>query len=262
MTSSLPPSIEDGIVSTVVSHETTRDISVWAPEAEGAWPVVYALPGMSGDRTRWDVAGLALARQGVVVFATDYRPTEPQHVGQDLECGYRYAMTLAEEYGGDLDQPVTIVGHSFGATMALFGGLSDDAGPGGTFGECFTGTARPDVIIAISGCHYDFLGQKIPFDASRLGNREANLVLVTGADDNICEPWQSADATEALRSVGYEVDLVRMTDANHMSVIFHDLVDGALDDGVLDDGEVLTVPDAPTGHEVVQTILDAITAAQ
>jgi acetyl esterase/lipase len=32
------------VTTTVVSHETTRDISVWAPDAEGSWPVVYLIP--------------------------------------------------------------------------------------------------------------------------------------------------------------------------------------------------------------------------
>ncbi len=210
----------------------------------------------------WDVTGPALARQVVVVFATDYRPTEPQHIGRDAECGYRYAMTLAEQYGGDLDQPVTFVGHSLGATMVILGGLSDDAGPGGTYDDCFTRTARPDVIVAISGCHHEFQGQKIPFNPSELGNPDAHLILVAGDRDDICEPWESEAAAEALRSAGYNVDLVKIADANHLTVIFHDFVDGALDNGVLDDGEVLAVPDEPAGQQVVQTILEAIAAAQ
>ena len=128
-----------------MSHETTRDISVWAPEAEGTWPIAVAFPGMSGDRTRWNVTGPALARQGVVVFATDYRATEQWHHEQDLECAYRYALSIADEYGGDLDQPVAIIGHSLGATAALYGGLTAAPyAPGGTYDVCFTGTARPD----------------------------------------------------------------------------------------------------------------------
>jgi acetyl esterase/lipase len=222
---------------------------------------------MSGDRTRWDVTGPALARQGVVVFATDYRATEQWHHEQDLECAYRYALSIADEYGGDLDQPVAIIGHSLGASAALYGGLTAAPyGPGGTYDGCFSGTARPDVIVAIAGCHYEFAGQRasIPIGSGWPGraNLEANLVLVSGANDDICEPWQSEDAAEALRSAGYNVDLVKVADANHLTVIFHDLVDGALDDGELVDGEVVTVPDDPAGHEVVQTILDAIYAAR
>ena len=69
----------------------------------------------------------ALASQGVVVFAADYRSTAPEHWERDAECGYRYARSIAAEYGGDLDQPVTSVGFSLGATLVLEGSLSDAA---------------------------------------------------------------------------------------------------------------------------------------
>lgn len=252
VTTSLTISVEGGIVSAVMSHETTQDISMWAPEKEGSWPVVVAFPGLSGDRSRWDITGPALASQGVVVFATDYR--ERQYHEQDGECAYRFALTVAEEYGGDLDQPVTMVGHSNGATMVLFGGLTEAIyGPGGMYDACFTGTTRPDLIVAISGCHYEFQGQTTGFDAGWPGraNLEADIVLIAGTDDEVCEAWQSRDAAESLRSAGYNVDLVEIAGANHWTVLFHDLVDG----------DVVAVPDEPAGDQVVQAILEAISAA-
>jgi alpha-beta hydrolase superfamily lysophospholipase len=258
--------IENGVVSTVVSHETTQNITVWAPEASGSWPVVYAIPGQSGDRTRWDLIGPALAGNGAVVFATDSRA---EYSEKDGECGYRYALSIAAEFGGDVDQPVTMIGHSAGATSALYGGLTSGIyGPGGAYRGCFEGAARPDVIVAIAGCHYEFQGQQSIFADAWAGgwpgraNLEADLVLITGTDDDICEMWQSEDAAEALRSAGYTVDLVTIADADHMTLIFHDLADGALADGALADDEVVTVPDNPVGDQVVQTILGAIKAAK
>jgi hypothetical protein len=53
------------VSSAVVSHKMTQDISVWAPDAEGSWPIVFAYHGIGGDRSRWDVTGPALASQGV-----------------------------------------------------------------------------------------------------------------------------------------------------------------------------------------------------
>jgi acetyl esterase/lipase len=88
------------VSSAVISHETTQDISVWAPEADGSWPVVYALHGIGGSRQDLAETAMALARQGVVVFAADYRSATPEHWEQDAECGYRYALSIAEEYGG------------------------------------------------------------------------------------------------------------------------------------------------------------------
>ena len=63
---------EDGgfhVTSKVVSHEATKDMLVFAPDAEGPWPVVVAFHGIGG--TGQDMAEIAtrLAREGSVVFA-------------------------------------------------------------------------------------------------------------------------------------------------------------------------------------------------
>jgi pimeloyl-ACP methyl ester carboxylesterase len=208
---------------------------------------------MGGDRTRWDVTGPELASRGVVVFALDYRSTDGRYLEQDLECGYRYGMSIAEDYGGDLNGPITYVGHSYGATVALIGGLNEAAyGPGGTYNEFFTGVTRPDVIVPINGCHYENEGAQFAFVGPMFSNEDADLVLVHGTDDEICEPWQSRDATEALQDAGYNAKFVEIDGADHFTVIFKDL----------DDGEVVTIPDEPAGDEVVQTILDSINAAE
>ena len=244
-----------GVSSTVVSHETTQDITVWAPEVEGSWPVVYALHGIGGSRQDLAEIAIALASQGVVVFAADYRSATPEHWEQDAECGYRYARSIAEEHGGDLDQPVTSFGWSLGATLVLAGSLTDAAyGPGGTYQECFSGASRADVTVVVSGCHYEYQGQRFDFDPNTpwWTNRETDLVLVAGEDDAICAAWQSKDATAALRSAGFDAELVEIARANHFTVIFHDVVDD----------EWVTLPDDPAGAEVVRTIFEAIDAAR
>ena len=76
---------------------------------------------------------------------------------QTAECSYRYGLSIAEEYGGDPNQPVTYPGHSLGAEAIHVGGLDDAAyGPGGTYDECFEGGARPSLLVPISGCHYEY----------------------------------------------------------------------------------------------------------
>ena len=248
-----------GVTSTVVTHETTQEIAVFAPEADGSWPVVYALHGLGGSWQDWAEAASNLAGQGVVVFAPNGRTTAAVEQGrwadlqQDTECGYRFIHTIAAEYGGDLEQPVAVVGHSLGATGALEVGLNETAyGPGGLYRTCFTGTPRPDVIIPVAGCHYEYEGNRFGFDITGLTNQQASVVLVAGEDDTICAAWQSRDARTVLEEAGYDVELVEIADANHFTVIFHDVVDD----------EWLTVSDDPAGQEVVQTILDAIAAAQ
>lgn len=250
----------DGAVSlfevskSVVSHETTQDISVWAPDTEGSWPIVFAVHGTGADRSRWDVTGPALASQGVVVFAPDYRSTEPQYFERDVECAWRYAASVADEYGGDLDQTIAFVGHSLGATAVFITGLDEAAyGPGGTYDQCLTAAPMPSLIVPISGCHYEFGDITTDFASkvSTMGNRDVDVVLVAGSDDDACQAWQSQDATTDLEAEGYNARYVQIDAADHLAVIYKDLVNG----------EVVTVPDVPAGDEVVLTILDAIDAA-
>ena len=248
------------VVTSGLSGEDTQEIMVWAPEADGSWPVVYALHGTGGDAQGLAELATVLAGQGVVVFATDYRselvPT-PQwkDAYRDTECGYRYARSAAADYGGDLDQPVTIVGHSLGATIALAMGLNEKVyGPDGEFDSCPGVAPRPDVIVPLSGCHYEYEGRTFPFDpeAYDFTYDESELVLIVGTDDEVCEPWQSEDAATALQDDGFDTSLVTINDGNHFTVIFYDLVGG----------EWLTLPDDPAGMAVTQTILDVIEAAQ
>jgi dienelactone hydrolase len=65
------------VTSEVVSHEATKDMLVFAPDAEGRWPVVVAFHGIEG--TGQDMAEIAtrLAREGNVVFAPTYRTDSP-----------------------------------------------------------------------------------------------------------------------------------------------------------------------------------------
>lgn len=250
------------VTSTVISHETTREISVWAPDAEGPWPIVIAVHGADLDRNDLAVTAEELASRGAVVFAADWRP---QSVVQDLECGTRYALSVAEDYGGDLDQPFTFIGHSAGAGAVLEGGLNEAVyGPGGTYQACFSGRRMPDVIVAISGCHFEFDGQSYPFDTSRFSNAGADLVLIGGAEDQICEPWQSQDAADALRTAGYSVEYVEIEAANHNTVIFHDCQGrpAGAPSWCENDNERLALPDDPAGEEVVEVVFDAIHAAQ
>ena len=54
---------EDGgfqVTSEVVSHEATKDMLVFAPDAEGSWPVIVAFHGIGG--TPEDMAEIATRR--------------------------------------------------------------------------------------------------------------------------------------------------------------------------------------------------------
>lgn len=248
---------EDGdfhVTSQVVSHVGTKDMLVFAPDAEGRWPVIVAFHGVGG--TPEDMAEIAtrLAREGNVVFAPTYATdiTTQEGVDQagiDAECGYRFARSVAAEYGGDLDQPVTFVGWSLGASAALAVGLTEEIDPTGEFVSCFGQVTRPDIIVAISGCHYE--GGQLDFvDTEAWGNKEADIFLLAGEKDTNCPPWETEDAAAEMRSAGYEVDLSMLAGADHFAPVFHDLRDG----------EFVVIANDPAGERTVEVILDAIAA--
>ena len=109
------------VTSSVVSGENTQEIGVWAPDAEGSWPVVFGFHGQGGAKEGWDVLATELAQQGVVVFVPDYRSTGSGiDIKKDLVCANQYAASVAADYGADPDQPWTLVGHSLGASLVLY----------------------------------------------------------------------------------------------------------------------------------------------
>jgi dienelactone hydrolase len=243
------------VTSEVVSHEATKEMLVFAPDAEGSWPVIVAFHGVGG--TPEDMAEIAtrLAREGNVVFAptygTDITTQEGvDQAGTDAECGYRLARSIAADYGGDLTQPVTFVGWSLGASAALAIGLTEEIDPSGKFVSCFGQVPRPDIIVAISGCHYEG-GQLDLVDTEAWGNKGADIVLIAGEQDTMCPSWETEDAAAEMRSTGYDVDLVMLEGASHFAPIFGDLVDGKL-----------VASDNPAGERTLEVILKAIAARQ
>jgi dienelactone hydrolase len=244
------------VTSEVVSHKATKDMLVFAPDAEGRWPVIVAFHGIGG--TGQDMAEIAtrLAREGSVVFAPTFGTDITTQKGidraaVDAECGYRFARSIAAEYGGDLGQPVTFVGWSLGASAALAIGLTEGIDPTGEFVSCFSQVPRPDIIVAISGCHYE--GGQLDFvDTEAWGNKEADIFLLAGEKDTNCPPWETRDAAGEMRTAGYEVNLLMLDGADHFAPVFHDL----------QDGQFVVVANDPAGERSVEVILDAIAARQ
>ena len=244
------------VTSEVVSDATTRDVLVVAPEAQGSWPVVLALHGVDGSGGDMGEIATRLGREGSVVFAPTYRTDIGTRRGvvqavRDIECGYRFARSIAADHAGDLDQPVTFVGWSLGATAVLAIGLTEDIDPSGKHISCFSNVPRPDVIVAISGCYYEYEGAPVStFDPSGFGNEGARIVLVAGEKDTTCAAWQSKKAADELRAAGYDVDLVTLEGASHYAPVFHDLRGGRW----------VVVADDPAGEQTVRVILDALAA--
>jgi dienelactone hydrolase len=244
------------VTTKIVSDETTQAVWLVAPDRPGSWPVVYAMHGIGGSGRDMVELGTRLASAGVVVFAPTYNTDWSTERGfaqavVDAECGYRFARSIAPEHGGDLSRPMTFVGWSLGATSVLALGLTEDVDPTGDIVTCFDEPPRADVIVAISGCYYEYEGRPVGVDSSAWGNTDATIVLVAGGRDETCAAWQSRRAADELRSAGYDVRLVILPDADHPAPVFHRIVDG----------EFVVTPDDPSGDRTVAVILDAIASA-
>lgn len=237
------------VSSDVVGDARTQDIQVWAPVGKGTWPVVFAVPGISGHKSDFDRVGPALARRGVAVFAADYRTNgTADQMMRDLQCGYRLVRRVADEYGGDLTQPVTGLGYSFGATPVI-GALQEKlSGPHGSQEDCLLGEPLPDVVVGVNGCYYSWQGHPQSFPVGMLDRRDAKILLVAAEVDQTCPAWQSRKASGALKDAGFDTSLVTIPAANHYTPVFHDVVDG----------EWVTVADAPAGRDTVRAVLEAI----
>ena len=236
------------VTASVVSHPTTREISVWVPDAPGQRPVVTLFHGLNGSRADMEVLGRRLAAQGYVVFAPDW--TTGGDATRELECSYRYVLQVAADHGGDPRHRV-LVGYSAGATYALLAATNEAAyGPAGTFQGCFTGAPRPDVLVLIAPCLFAYGGQSFTTRPAG-GNHDLAITVVSGEDDPICAAWQQRDGVEMLRDEGYAARLVSVPGANHFTLVYHDSVDG----------QPVTLPESAAGQATTTAVLDAIDAA-
>jgi dienelactone hydrolase len=200
--------------------------------------------------------GTRLAKAGVVVFVPTYNtdlstPDGLTRASDDVGCAYQVARRIAPEYGGDLSQPVTAVGWSLGADFVVLGGLGPPTDS--STGRCPGELPRPDVVVALSGCYYEFEGNPVTWfdDLTGWSNKSADVHLVDGDNDTTCPASQTERLATSLRTEGYDVAVTQLSSADHSAPIFHDERDGQW--------EVIT--DDPAGEQAVEIIVDAITTA-
>jgi dienelactone hydrolase len=201
--------------------------------------------------------GTRLAQAGVVVFVPTYNtdlstPEGLTDASDDLACAYEVTRRIAPEYGGDLSQPVTAVGWSLGADFVVLGGLGPPSD--GRTGRCPGEPPDPDVVVALSGCYYEFEGNPVTWfdDLTGWSNKSADVHLVDGDNDTTCPATQTERLATSLRTEGYDVAVTQLSAANHGAPIFHDE----------HDGQWRVITDDPAGEQVVDIILEAITTAR
>jgi dienelactone hydrolase len=248
---------ELAVTSRIVANSTTPNLRVVAPDGDGRWPVVLALHGFGG--TGQDMVELAtrLARAGAVVFVPTYHtdistPEGLTRAGDDIGCAYQLARRTAPQYGGDLTRPVTAVGWSLGADLVVLGALGPSTDPG--TGRCPGALPRPDVVVALSGCYYEFEDQPVTWfdDLTGWTNKGAHVQLVDGDSDVTCPASQTEKLAGSLRTMGYDVAVTQLKSANHGAPIFHDEREG----------QWQVIKADPAGEQAVDIILAAIRSAR
>jgi dienelactone hydrolase len=245
------------VTSRAISDPATPELRVLAPDGDGPWPVVMALHGLGGTGQDMIELGTRLAEAGIVVFVPTYNTDFSTREGltrasDDLGCAYQVARRDAPDYGGDLTQPVTAVGWSLGADLVVLGGLGPPTDT--STARCPGEVPDPDVIVAISGCYYEFEGNPVTWfdDLTGWSNKSTDVHLVDGDNDTTCPASQTERLATSLRAEGYVVTVTQLTSASHPAPIFHDERDG----------QWQVIPDDPAGEQAVEVILNAITAAQ
>lgn len=245
------------VSSHVITASTAPALRVLAPDGKGPWPVVVALHGYGG--TGRDMVELAtrVARAGAVVFVptyhTDLRTAQDLvRAGDDISCAYRIALRSARRYGGDLSQPITVVGWSLGADLSVLGSLGPRVDPDA--GRCPGELRRPDVVVALSGCYYRFQGSPVTWfdDLTGWTNKDADVHLAAGDHDVTCTASQTDRLARSLRTQGYDVAVTRLRHATHGAPIFHEDRDGRWQ----------VVRDDPAGEQAVELIRHAIEGAR
>ncbi len=238
------------VAEETISHDSTQEISVFSPEAEGSWPVVHLFTHAFGDRVFVAELARTLAGQGVVVFAPDYRSTWPDGPGRegvsDLVCSWRFGNSVASQYGGDVEQSVTLVGWEHGANQALEFGLRGDAT---SEEQCFTAAPDPVAVVGIGPC----ISRVIGFDPSGWSNKGARVVLILpGRQHPYCPKSGAEYGAEQLQSAGFDAALTTIDGANQFSLILHK-IPNELGNNAADYD-----PGNPAGIRVVQMVLDTI----
>ena len=111
---------------TEVAAPTERmgDVTLYAPERDGSWPVTVLFPGWDSARSTLDQLARALAAEGVVV-ATAESGSGDEVLAGEYECSQRLAVLSAWQHGGDPEAPVAVGGHSMGAALALMASVFD-----------------------------------------------------------------------------------------------------------------------------------------
>ena len=113
-------------IVTEVAAPTDRmsDVTLYAPDTDGSWPVTVLFSGWGSSRSVLDPFARTLAAEGVGVATVDSGAPDEILEGE-YECSQRLAVLSAWDSGADPAAPVAVGGHSMGAGLALMASVFD-----------------------------------------------------------------------------------------------------------------------------------------
>ncbi|MCJ7625426.1 MAG: alpha/beta hydrolase [Anaerolineaceae bacterium] len=249
-TVNLPPLLKDSYSVEVVELPYTSQLflDVYAPSAEGIWPVVVVLHGGDDNKDWTSDLSKKIAAQGAVVFTPSWRIKSEVYFYQgyeDVACSIRFARSKAHDYGGNPDR-ITVVGHSAGggAAAAMF------LAANGFEGDCLVsgGSSVPDALVGLDGV-YDFrellsaeiyakdpegwdLINPVFYLPSQQVNDDRVIYIINSSFPLLQDDGLSFQ--EDLIRVGFDPKLILLPNVNHTSIAW------------------------PAPDEVIQAVVDAM----
>ena len=196
-------------------------------------PVVIFLHGggwNSGDKNQYRFVGAALAEQGWIGVAVNYRlypDVKYPAFMDDAALAVKYVHDHAAEWGGDVQQ-IYLMGHSAGAHIALMLALDEEflhaAGGDSHWLRGVIGIAGPyDFIPFTFDYMHDLFGPEINYAKSQPVNYvradAPPLLLLHGTTDTNVLPRNTIRLTAAMQRVGGNVQTHYYEGVNHTDII-------------------------------------------
>jgi acetyl esterase/lipase len=218
-----------------IAYTSEQKMDIYSPITPGDWPIVVVLHG--GGSTKSEVQGIsqAIAQRGAVVFAPQYRSSEPilpsdtiTQGPEDAACAVRFARAKAAGYGTKPTPRLILVGHSGGGAIGMTVMLAGDDFKG----DCLIneGSALPDAFVGLD-VPYDILSlvspdnlRKAPMEQWRLMTpfsyvdrkpirQNVSFYLLCGVEDGARQ--MGLRMHQALQAAGYPSYLAFLPGVSH-----------------------------------------------
>ncbi len=161
VTTATPSATPSIVVTPDVAYESSSSafepgvLDVYAPSADGSWPVVVMVP--AGDKAKYREHARKVADLGFVVFVPNWgvgmAPGAPGYddlvaTGSQAACAVEFARTRAAAYGGDATTLI-LFGHSAGASTASMVAFARSEPSAGCLGDRMLGEI--DALVTWDG---------------------------------------------------------------------------------------------------------------